>query len=83
MVLRSFRSPACIVAATLLAGAVRAQVIPFESNGLKYKALTHDGILAIRWKLPSGTEIDTGFRASNRIGYEGWLEPYGEQEEVV
>lgn len=38
------------------------------------KALTHDGILAIRWKLPSGAEIDTGFRADNRADYDRWLE---------
>lgn len=30
------------------------------------KALTHDGILVIRWRLPSGVEIDTGFRADVR-----------------
>jgi len=38
------------------------------------KALTHEGILAIRWRLPSGTEIDTGFRADNRADYAMWLE---------
>ena len=38
------------------------------------KAQSHDGILAIRWKLPSGTEIDTGFRADNRAEYDRWLE---------
>jgi hypothetical protein len=32
------------------------------------------GILAIRWRLPSGVEIDTGFRAGNRDDYDGWLE---------
>lgn len=37
-------------------------------------ALTHDGILAIRWRLPSGAEIDTGFRADNRAEYDRWLE---------
>ncbi len=35
----------------------------------------HDGgILAIRWRLPSGTEIDTGFRADNRDSYPQWIE---------
>lgn len=43
-------------------------------RGIAGKALTHDGILAIRWKLPSGTEIDTGFRAENRAEYDRWLE---------
>ena len=37
------------------------------------KALTHEGILAIRWRLPSGTEIDTGFRADDRTAYSRWL----------
>ncbi|MGE2728095.1 transporter [Mycolicibacterium vaccae] len=37
------------------------------------KALTHEGILAIRWRLPSGAEIDTGFRADNRGDYAKWL----------
>lgn len=43
-------------------------------RGIAGKALTHDGILAIRWRLPSGTEIDTGFRADNRAEYDRWLE---------
>ena len=35
---------------------------------------THDGILAIRWTLPSGTEIDTGFRADDRRQYDKWVD---------
>jgi hypothetical protein len=38
------------------------------------KVLTHEGILAIRWRLPSGTEIDTGFRGNDRSEYARWLE---------
>ena len=38
------------------------------------KGTTHDGILAIRWRLPSGTEIDTGFRADNRDEYDKWVD---------
>ncbi|ULE32768.1 PH-like domain-containing protein [Mycobacterium sp. IDR2000157661] len=34
----------------------------------------HQGILAIRWQLPSGTEIDTGFRANDRREYSLWVE---------
>lgn len=34
---------------------------------------SHDAILAIRWRLPSGTEIDTGFRADNRSDYAKWF----------
>lgn len=43
-----------------------------EKN-LAGKALTHEGILAIRWRLPSGVEIDTGFRADDRRDYSKWL----------
>ncbi|MFY9921351.1 MAG: transporter [Mycobacterium sp.] len=42
-------------------------------RGIAGKALTHQGILAIRWRLPSGTEIDTGFRGENRPDYAQWL----------
>lgn len=30
------------------------------------------GVLAIRWKLPSGTEIDTGFRGDDRRDHSRW-----------
>ncbi|OBA90892.1 transporter [Mycobacteriaceae bacterium 1482268.1] len=46
-------------------------------RGIAGKALTHHGILAIRWRLPSGTEIDTGFRGNDRAQYAHWL---GEEE---
>lgn len=35
------------------------------------------GILVVRWRLPSGTEIDTGFRGDDRRDYSQWL---GDQE---
>jgi hypothetical protein len=38
------------------------------------KLAARNGILAIRWRLPSGVEIDTGFRAVHRDEYDGWLE---------
>ena len=44
-------------------------------RGIAGKALTYDGILAIRWRLPSGTEIDTGFRGNDRRKYADWLSP--------
>jgi hypothetical protein len=47
-------------------------------RGLAGKVSVRDGILAIRWRLPTGVEIDTGFRANNRSGYDNWL-----QEEVA
>jgi hypothetical protein len=43
-------------------------------KGIAGKAMTHEGILAIRWRLPSGTEIDTGFRADDRSVYARWLQ---------
>jgi hypothetical protein len=42
-------------------------------RGIAGKVMTHDGILAIRWRLPSGTEIDTGFRGNDRREYPRWL----------
>jgi hypothetical protein len=42
-------------------------------RGIAGKALTHDGILAIRWRLPSGTEIDTGFRGNDRRELDNWV----------
>lgn len=43
-------------------------------RGVAGKVAARNGILAIRWRLPSGTEIDTGFRADNRDEYVNWLE---------
>ncbi|MGA8548564.1 MAG: transporter [Mycobacterium sp.] len=43
-------------------------------RGMVGKAMANNGILAIRWRLPSGTEIDLGFRANNRDEYASWLE---------
>jgi hypothetical protein len=37
------------------------------------KAASHEGILAIRWRLASGVEIDTGFRADDRREYSKWF----------
>jgi len=55
-----------------LAGKV---VLGGGSAAIRGKAPTHEGILAIRWRLPSGTEIDTGFRGDDRRKYAEWLEP--------
>jgi hypothetical protein len=43
-------------------------------RGIAGKVVARIGILAIRWRLPSGVEIDTGFRANHRKEYDGWLE---------
>ena len=71
----------------ILVQRVRAQPIwiPRESisglrteHGIAGKVAARDGILAIRWRLPSGVKIDTGFRANNRDEYEGWLQSWPE-----
>ncbi len=43
-------------------------------RGIAGKVVSRHGILVIRWRLPSGTEIDTGFRANNRDEYVNWIE---------
>jgi hypothetical protein len=44
-----------------------------SERGMVGKVVTRDGILAIRWRLPSGTEIDLGFRGNDRREYTRWL----------
>ncbi|MBF6332168.1 transporter [Nocardia transvalensis] len=36
------------------------------------KVMTQDGVLVIRWKLPTGTEVDTGFRGDDKTVYPAW-----------
>lgn len=55
--------------------------IPAESvrairteRGLAGKVMTRDGLLVIRWALPSGTEIDTGFRGDDKSVYPRWVD---------
>jgi hypothetical protein len=43
-------------------------------RGIAGKVVARIGVLAIRWRLPSDVEIDTGFRANNRGEYDEWLE---------
>lgn len=43
-------------------------------RGIVGKVVARNGILAIRWRLPMGVEIDTGFRANNRDEYSDWLQ---------
>ncbi|EHI13460.1 PH-like domain-containing protein [Mycolicibacterium thermoresistibile] len=42
-------------------------------KALAGKVIAPDAILVIRWRLPSGTEIDTGFRGDDRTEYAPWL----------
>jgi hypothetical protein len=50
-------------------------------RGIAGKVAARNGILAIRWRLPSGVEIDTGFRANDRSEYPGLVD--GPQEEAA
>jgi hypothetical protein len=43
-------------------------------RGIAGKVVARIGVLAIRWRLPVGVEIDTGFRANHRDEYTQWLE---------
>ena len=47
-------------------------------RGMAGKVAARNGILAIRWRLPSGVVIDSGFRANDRSEYNGW--PESQQE---
>jgi hypothetical protein len=58
----------------------RESIIAIRTErGITGKVAARNGILAIRWQLPSGAEIDLGFRANNRDEYARWLE----EEEVA
>jgi hypothetical protein len=54
-------------------------------RGIGGRGAARIGILAIRWRLSSGVEIDTGFRANHRGDYDEWLEdrPDGRKEDVA
>ncbi|WP_020108878.1 hypothetical protein [Nocardia sp. 348MFTsu5.1] len=45
-------------------------------RGLAGKVMTADGVLVIRWLLPSGTEIDSGIRADDKTIYPQWVKPF-------
>lgn len=42
-------------------------------RGIAGKVMTADGVLVIRWILPSGTEIDSGVRADDKAVYAQWV----------
>ncbi len=85
-----FRSKAVLTryAGGILLERVRAQPIWIPSDSIESirmersmggRSMTRIGILAIRWRLASGVEIDTGFRANHRGDYDEWLEPQQEE----
>jgi hypothetical protein len=51
-------------------------------RGLAGKVVVRVGILAIRWRLPSGVELDIGFRANSRGDYDDWVKD-AQQGEVA
>jgi len=54
-------------------------------RGIAGKVVARIGILAIRWRLPSDVEIDTGFRADHRDDYAAWLRdrPGGRKDDAA
>jgi hypothetical protein len=61
---------------------IAGKVIP-RPMGPPGKVDGHQGVLAIRWRLASGTEIDTGFRADDHREYDNWVTPGPDEAEVV
>ena len=59
--------PAESISAVRTERAMAGKVLPGRSHGE-----SPGGILVIRWRLPSGTEIDTGFRGDDRGVYPQW-----------
>lgn len=52
-------------------------------HGLAGKVMTRDGVLVIRWTLPSGIELDSGVRADDKSTYPAWTAPYREITEAT
>jgi len=76
---RSGASPIWIPAASVTAvrteKALAGKVIPGRGGADEPAA-----ILVIRWRLPSGTEIDTGFRGDERHDYPRWVSSFDDSE---
>lgn len=47
-------------------------------RGIAGKAMSRDGVLVIRWTLPTGTQIDSGLRADDKNVYPEWVAAYEE-----
>ena len=60
--------PAASVVAVRTERGLAGKVLPTSRAGGE----SPGGILVIRWRLPSGTEVDTGFRGEDRRGYGQW-----------
>jgi hypothetical protein len=76
---RSGASPIWIPAGSVIAihtvrGIAGKVIVGGRASATRGKSRPHDAILAIRWRLPSGAEIDTGFRGDDRREYARWLD---------
>ena len=40
--------------------------------------MSRDGVLAIRWRLPSGVELDSGIRGDDKSVYPTWTAAYAD-----
>ncbi|GAA2381308.1 hypothetical protein GCM10009855_21730 [Gordonia cholesterolivorans] len=47
-------------------------------RGLAGKAMSRDGVLVIRWALPTGIQVDSGLRADDKSVYPEWVAAYEE-----
>ncbi|MCK0440563.1 transporter [Gordonia alkaliphila] len=47
-------------------------------SGLAGKVMSRDGLLAIRWRLPSGVEVDSGIRGDDKSVYPAWTTAYAD-----
>ncbi|MFT4087083.1 MAG: transporter [Gordonia sp. (in: high G+C Gram-positive bacteria)] len=50
-------------------------------NGHAGKVMSRDGVLVIRWTLPSGTTLDSGVRGDDKSSYPEWTTAYAEVNE--
>lgn len=50
-------------------------------NGLAGKVMSRDGVLVIRWTLPSGVQIDSGLRGDDKSTYPEWVAAYADMNE--
>ena len=47
-------------------------------RGIAGKVMTRDGVLVIRWELPTGTLMDSGLRADDKTVYPEWIAAFAE-----
>ena len=72
--------PAASISGVRTERAMAGKVLPGGGGGAGSDSTGR--ILVIRWRLPSGTEIDTGFRGEDRSVYGRWIDPTPTDREV-